>query len=417
MRWTYVLTFAVLPVAALAGDVWPQFRGPQGAGHTDAHGLPIYWSESENVRWKTAIHGKGWSSPVVWGDQVWMATALPDGKELYGVCVDLHSGKIVHDLLLFSVAKPAFCIEFNSYASPTPVIEEGRVYIHFGSAGTACLDTTTGKTLWKRTDLICNHWRGPGSSPILFNNLLILTFDGYDQQYVTALDKKTGATVWRKDRSTEYGTNNGDLKKAYSTPSILDVNGRPQLVSPSAIGTIAYDPVTGEEIWKVKHGGMNVAQPPLYGDGLMYLCTGDGGFRLYALHPEGHGDVTQTAIEWKHARNSPSRCGPLLVDGLLYFNNEQGFVTCLEAKTGKEVWTDRLKGRFSASPLYAEGHLYFFSEDGSSYVAEASRKWKLLATNKLDDGCMASPAVVGRSLIVRTKTHLYCLEEKSAKPQ
>ena len=412
MRLIYLLTLALLPAAATAGDVWPQFRGPQGAGRSDARGLPVHWGEAKNVRWKTPIHGKGWSSPVVWGDQIWLATARPDGKELYGVCVDRRSGKVVHDLLLFTDEKPAFCHAFNSYASPTPVVEEGHVYLHFGSAGTACVDTATGKTVWTRRDFPCNHWRGPGSSPVLFGDLLFLTFDGYDRQYVVALDKRTGSTVWQKDRSIDYGTNNGDYKKAYCTPAVIEVNGKPQLVSPSAIGTIAYDPSNGEEIWKVKHGGMNVAQPPLYGDGLLYLCTGDGGFRLYALRPDGRGDLTQTGIEWKHNRNAPSRCGPLLVDGLLFFNSEQGVVTCLEAKTGKEVWTERLKGRFSASPLYADGHLYFFSEDGPAYVAEAGRTWKLLATSTLDDGFMASPAVAEKSLILRTKTHLYCIEGK-----
>jgi outer membrane protein assembly factor BamB len=399
-------------VSATAADIWPQFRGPNGAGRSDAKGLPVQWSEKENVRWKTAIHGKGWSSPVVFGDQIWLTTATPDGKERYGVCVDRNSGKILRDALIFTDEKPQFCHEFNSYASPTPAIEEGRVYLHFGSAGTACVDTTTGKTLWTRRDLPCNHWRGPGSSPILYRDLLYLTFDGYDFQYVAALDKRTGHTVWKKDRSTDYGSNNGDLKKAYSTPTVIDVAGRPELVSPSAAGTIAYDPATGEEIWKIKHGGMNVAQPPLYGDGLLHLCTGDGGFKLFAMRADGRGDLAQSNVVWKHAKNVPSRCGLELVDGLLFFNNEQGVVTCLDAKTGTEIWTERLKGRFSASPLFAEGRLYFFSEDGPAYVVEVNRKWKLLATNPLDAGCMASPAVAGKSLIVRSKTHLYCLKLK-----
>jgi outer membrane protein assembly factor BamB len=417
MHLNYLLSLALIPFAAAPGDAWPQFRGPHGAGRSDARGLPLHWSETDNVRWKTAIHGKGWSSPVVWGNQVWLATARPDGKELYGMCVDRNSGKVLHDLLLFTDEKPAFCHAFNSYASPTPAIEEGRVYLHFGSAGTACVDTASGKTIWTRRDFPCNHWRGPGSSPVLFQDLLFLTFDGYDHQYVVALDKRTGSTVWRKDRSIPYGTNDGDAKKAYGTPTVIEVAGRPQLVSPSAVGTIAYDPPTGEEIWMVKHGGMNVAQPPIYGDGLLYLCTGDGGFRLYALRPEGRGDLTQTRVEWKHNRNAPSRCGPLLADGLLFFNNEAGVVTCLESKTGKEVWTERLKGRFSASPLLAEGRMYFCSEDGPTYVVEAGRTWKLLATNPLADGFMASPAVAGKSLILRTKTHLYCIEDKNADRQ
>lgn len=410
MRNTLLSILAILPTAAFAGDNWPQFRGPRGAGHSDARGLPLRWSEMENIRWKTAIHGKGWSSPVVWGEQVWLTTAPPDGKELCGVCVDRRSGKIVHDLPIFAVEKPAFCHAFNSHASPTPAIEEGRVYLHFGSAGTACVDTAAGKTLWSRRDFPCDHWRGPGSSPILHGDLLYLTFDGYDRQYVVALDKKTGKTIWKKDRSIDYGNTDGDGKKAYGTPAAIEIGGTTQLVSPSAVGTLAYDPLTGAEIWKVQHGGMNVAQPPLFGNGLLYLCTGDGGFRLYALRPDGQGDLTKSNVAWTCNRNAPSRCGPLLVGDLLFFNNEQGMVSCLEAKTGKSIWTERLKGKFSSSPLHAEGRLYFLSEDGPTFVVAADRAFQLLATNALDDGCMASPAAAGKALFIRTKTHLYCIE-------
>ena len=412
---TLVLALTLIPgIWSVGSNSWTQFRGPGGAGRSGGIGLPVAWSEHDNVRWKTPIHGKGWSSPVVWRDQVWMTTATPDGKERYGVCVDLRTGKVVHDLLIFTDEKPAFCHPFNSYASPTPAIEEGRVYLHFGNAGTACVDTATGKTLWTRRDFPCDHWRGPGSSPLLYRDLLFLTFDGYDRQYVVALNKLTGATVWKKDRSIDYRTQNGDMKKAYGTPTIVEVDGKPQLVSPSAVGTIAYDPVTGTEIWSVRHGGMNVAQPPLFGRGRLYLCTGDGGFRLYALRPDGHGDVTESHVVWKHSRNAPSRCGPLLVGGRLYYNNEHGVVTCLNADTGDEIWSERLTGHFSASPLYAGGRLYFFSEDGPAYVAKADKTWQLLATNTLDDGCMASPAVAGAALILRTKTHLYRIESTPA---
>jgi outer membrane protein assembly factor BamB len=413
MQAIFLLLLTLIPLPVVREDVWPQFRGPNGAGLSRARGLPLHWSEKENIRWKTPIHGKGWSSPVILGEQIWLTTARPDGKELYGVCVNRQTGKLVYDILLFTDEKPAFCHAFNSYASPTPAIEEGRVYLHFGSAGTACVDTVSGKILWTRRDFPCDHWRGPGSSPVLFRDLLLLTFDGYDRQYIVALDKRTGATVWKKDRSIDYRTSNGDAKKAYATPTVIEVGGKPLLVSPAAAGTIAYDPSTGNEIWSVRHGGMNVAQPPLYGDGLLYLCTGDGGFRLYSLKPDGHGDVTQSHVVWKHSKSVPSRCGPLFVGGLLFFNNEQGVVTCLEAKTGKEIWTERLKGRFSSSPLYAEGRLYFFSEEGPAYVVKASRTWKVLATNSLDDGFMASPAVAGTSLILRTKTQLYCVEGKN----
>ncbi len=412
MRSTLLLAAMLAAPAALAADNWPAFRGPTGDGHTDAVGLPVTWSEKENVRWKTPIHGKAWSSPVVWGGQVWVTTATPDGKELSALAVSLADGKVLHDVKVFEIEKPAFCIAVNSYASSTPCIEEGRVYVHYGSAGTACLDTATGKTLWSRQDLPCNHWRGPASSPILYRDLLLIHFDGYDFQYVVALDRKTGKTVWKTDRSFAYGKLDGDMKKAYGTPEVFEVGGKPLLVSPAAFGTIALDPRTGEEVWKVRHGGMNTAAPPLYGNGHVYLCTGDGGLGLIALRPDGKGDVTDSAIDWKTNRGVPSRSSPLLVGDRLYMVSNDGLVTCRSAKTGEEVWKERLPGKFWASPLYASGRIYFCSEDGVTDVADVSGGWKLLATNRLDDGFMASPAVAGKSLILRTRSHLYRIEQK-----
>jgi outer membrane protein assembly factor BamB len=413
MQLSLLLLAALSLPAAGPADNWPQFRGPHGDGKSDATGLPLTWNETKNVVWKTAIHGKGWSSPVVWGDQVWLTTAREDGTRLSAVCVDRNSGRVIHDLAVFDVAKPAFCHPTNSYASPTPAVEEGRVYVHFGTYGTACLDTKTGKTLWERRDLHCDHFRGPASSPILYGGLLFVHYDGIDVQYVVALDKATGKTAWRKDRGTYFkpGTD-GDFKKAYGTPAVLTIEGKPQLVSPAAAATTAYDPQTGEQLWRVYHGGMNVAAPPLYGLGKVFLCTGDGGLKLLAVRPTGKGDVTATHIDWKRNQGVPSRSSPLLVGDLLYMVNELGFASCVEAKTGQEVWRQRLGRKYWASPLYAEGRLYFFSEGGLAHVGEAGRAWKELAVNKLDVGCMASPAVAGKALFIRTKTHLYRVEYK-----
>jgi outer membrane protein assembly factor BamB len=411
-----LLAAAALTAAALAGDNWPMFRGPQNDGHSDATGLPMTWGETEYVVWKTAIHDKGWSSPVVWGDQVWMTTAKADGTQLFAVCVDRKTGEILRDIKLYEQEKqdPAHNPGGkNSYASPTPAIEEGRVYIHFGSFGTACLDTKTGEKVWERRDLKCDHWRGPASSPVLYGNLLILTFDGYDAQYVVALDKKDGHTVWRKDRDFNYGTDDGDRKKAFATPTVITVKGKPELVSPAAVATTAYDPLTGDELWVVYHGGMNVTQPPLYGQGHVILCTGDAPTRMLAVRPEGSGDLTKTNIDWTCIKNVPARSSPILVDDLLYFTNETGMLTCIDAKSGDFVWQERLGGSFWASPVYADGRLYFFDDSGTATVAEPGRTWKKLAANKLDDGCMATPAVAGKSLFVRTKTHLYRIEKKN----
>jgi outer membrane protein assembly factor BamB len=409
-----MIVLAWLTASASAGDNWPQFRGPRGEGRSGATGLPITWSEKENVVWKTAIHDKGWSSPVVWGDQVWLTTAKADGKEMFAICVDRGSGRILHDIKVFDVEKPAFCIAFNSYASPTPVIEEGRVYVHFGTYGTVCFNTADGKKLWENRELHCDHWRGPGSSPILYGNFLFVQFDGYDKQFVAALNKKTGEIAWKKDRAIDYGTKDGDLKKAFATPTVIMVKDKTQLISPAAVATIAYDPKTGDELWKVYHGGMNVAQPPQYGDGKVFLCTGDGGLKLLAVRPDGSGDVTKTHIDWKYDKDAvPSRTSPLLIEGSLYMLSEGGFLSCVDAKTGEQAWKERVGGAFSASPLYADGKVYLFSQEEKSFVGELDKEWKLLAANKLDAGCMATPAVAGKALFIRTKTHLYRIEKKN----
>lgn len=408
-----VTIFACLLAPALvsADENWPEFRGPHGDGHSDATQLPVTWSETENVKWKTPIHGKGWSSPVIWGNQIWMNTATVDGKELFAVCVDRTDGKIVHDVKVFDVEKPEFCHAMNSYASCTPAIEAGRVYVHFGTYGTACLDTATGATRWARRDLKCDHFRGPASSPILYGNLLIMHFDGFDVQYIVALDKSTGKTVWKQDRAIDWKATDGDAKKAYATPLVIEVGGQPQLISPFAEATIAYDPRTGKEIWRVHHGGMNVSVRPLFGNGLVILNTAAGGDKMLAVRPNGHGDVTATHIAWKNGEASPTRPSQLLIGDLLFMINDSGVASCLEAKTGKRIWQQRMEGKYSASPLYADGRIYFFSEEGLTPVIEPAREFKELAVNKLDEGFMASPAVAGQALFLRTRTHLYRIEK------
>jgi outer membrane protein assembly factor BamB len=406
--------FILLGFAPLlkAGENWPQFRGPNGDGISDATDLPTKFSETENVRWKTPIHGKGWSSPVVWGDQIWLTTATEDGKQMYAICVDLNNGEVKRDIKLWDVENPQFCHPYNSYASPTPAIEAGRVYVHFGAHGTAAIDTQTGQVLWTRQDLPCNHFRGAGSSPIIVDNLLILTFDGFDYNYLAALDKNTGATVWKRDRNIDYGTDNGDYHKAFSTPQVVNVAGQRQLMSPSAGATVAYDPATGEELWRIRSGGMNAAARPIYSDGLAYCIAPAGGMGLFAFKPEGSGDITDQVV-WKAKgnHNFPSRASPVLQDGLLFVASDVGIMSAVDAKKGDTVWTHRYGGNITASPVFADGKIYFFDEDGAAPVLAPGREFKVLAENHLDTGCMASPAVVDHSLIVRTKTHLYRIEK------
>jgi outer membrane protein assembly factor BamB len=396
-------------------EQWPEFRGPHGNGHSSATGLPTRWSETENVKWKSPVRGKAWSSPVVWDDQIWVATAPPDGKELFALAFDANTGEALHDIKVFDIEKPQFVIERNSYASCTPAIEAGRVYVHFGAHGTACLDTATGKRLWSRQDLECDHHRGPASSPILWENLLILTFDGFDKQYLAALDKETGETVWRTDRKFNYGTDDGDAKKAYSTPQVAVVDGEPQLISPSAGCTAAYDPRSGTELWRVKSGGMNASCRPVVVNNLAISGTADQGFNLFAVKLGGTGDVTGSHVEWKLSKGAPRYSSPIAVDDLLYMGSEQGVLTCVEAATAKPVWQERLGGLFMPSPLYADGKLYFFNEEGQTFVVEPGRKFKLLATSELPGGFMASPAVHGQGLILRTKDALYRIEASDSR--
>ena len=343
----------------------------------------------------------------MWDQQIWLTTAREDGTQLYVMCLDLQSGKVLRDDKLFDVAQPQDIHLTNSHASPTPVIEEGRVYVHFGSYGTAGLETDGGDVLWQRRDLPCNHWRGPGSSPILFEDMLIVHFDGYDRQYVVALDKQTGRTRWKVDRNIDYQTDDGDFKKAFCTPSVITVDGQAQLVSPAARAAIAYNPRNGEEIWRIHYRNHSATARPLYGHGLVFINSGFSKAQLFAVRPDGRGDVTDTNVAWTEERSIGSKPSHLLIDDLLYIVHDQGTATCLEATTGKRWWQKRLGGNFSASPIVANGHLYFLNEEGETTVVKPGREFQLVATNRLDDGCMASPAVADESLLIRTKTHLY----------
>lgn len=395
-----------------AADNWPQFRGPTCQGHADDADIPTTWSETKNVAWKTPIHGRGWSSPVVWGDRVWLTTATADGKQMFAVCVDRDSGTIVHDLKVFENDKPEEIHQLNSYASPTPCIEEGRVYVHFGSYGTACIDTTSGKTLWRRRDLPCNHFRGPGSSPMFYGDAILIHYDGYDFQYVVALDKRTGETVWKSDRLIDFGTDNGDFKKAYCTPLLIETHGRKQLISPASKAVVALDPDTGKEIWKVRYNEFSATARPVFGHGLVFVNTGFGKAELWAIRPGGEGDVTDTHVAWRVSRQIGSKPSPVLVGDNLYQVHDSGVASALDARTGNEVWTKRLSGQFSASLLASQGKVYFFSQQGPTYVVKAGNSFEQIAENKLDAGCMASPAVAGNALFVRTETHLYRIEKK-----
>ena len=410
-RTLLIVVLALLTRCATAGDNWPQFRGPTGDGASDAVGLPLTWSETENIVWKTPIHDRGWSSPVIWGGQIWLTTATEDGKRLFAVCVDRDSGAVTHDVRVFDVAEPESIATVNSYASPTSVIEEGRVYVHFGTYGTACLDTRTGRTLWARRDLNCDHHMGPGASLALHGDLVIFTVDGCDVQYVAALDKRTGKTAWKTDRTVDLSHVHHMTRKCYGTPTVYNWGGRAEMIAPASRALFAYDPHSGKELWKIRHGGWSITPRPIYRDGLLYVVTDFEHPELWAVKPGGDGERNEEAVAWRLRRGAPSTPSFLLVGGNVLFVNDDGIGVCLDAKTGDVVWRERLAGNFSASPIDADGRAYFFSHDAVATVIEPGRRYVRLAENRLDGEMRASPAVAGKSLFLRTKTHLYRIEQ------
>lgn len=404
---------------------WPAFRGPwgdgqvSGTGETRAAGLPLTWSETEHVVWKTALPERGWSTPTVMGGQIWLTTATVDGTDFFVLGIDAATGKLrVHEKLFHCDAPEPLGNKVNCYATPSPALEPGRVYVHFGSYGTACLDAATGKTLWQRQDLPCRHYRGPSSSPVLFEQLVILTMDGADLQYLVALDKRTGRTVWQTNRSVEWNDSGstikmvqeGDRRKAHSTPLLVTIDGQPRLLSGGAKAAYAYDPRTGRELWRVRYDAWSAAPVPVYRQGLVFFVTGLGKTDLLAVRTDGTGDVTDTHVAWRFESMVAKTASPVLVGDLLFMVTDDGIVTCLDSATGVQVWRERLPGKYAASPIHADGRLYFCNQEGRTTVLKPGRTWEILATNTLETGLMASPAVAGKALFLRTKTHLYRIE-------
>jgi outer membrane protein assembly factor BamB len=412
-----LLTIVLTTGSAWAGDNWPQFRGPECNGHSDCVGLPLKWSEKENVVWKTPIHDHGWSSPVVWHDQIWLTTATADGHHMFAVAVDRADGKIIHDVKVFDTEKLDHIADCNSYASPTSAIEDGRVYVHYGTYGTACLDTASGRVLWTRRDLNCDHHEGPGASLLLWNDLLMFNVDGRDVQYVVALDKTTGKTVWKTNRSITFSGPDRNRYKSYCTPIVIEANGRRELFDPGAESAMGYDPATGKELWRIHHGGWSITPRPVFGQGLAFFITDYEKPGLWAVRLGGSGDVTDSHIVWKNTKGMPSRPSILLIDDKIYLVSSEGIAWCMAAQTGQPIWKQRMGGKYSASPIYADGRLYFFNENAVATVLQPGLQYKALATNKLDGEIMATPAVAGKAFFVRTRTHLYRIETRQQLPR
>lgn len=400
--------------ASAAELSWPQFRGPTGDGHSSAVGLPQQWSETENVAWKTALPGEGWSSPVVADGRIWVTAATDEGRSLRLQAVALADGKLLHDVELFHRAETIPKNAKNGFASPTAVLDERCVYAHFGTQGTACVEQATGRIVWKNEELTLDHKEGPGSSPVLWNDLLILTCDGMDVQFVAALDTATGKVRWKSARSGEMSAN-PDHRKSYTTPTIVRVGDRDELVSPGADRVIAYDPATGRELWKGEYKGFSLVPRPVAAHGFIYLSTAFIRGELWAVRGGGTGDVTESHVAWRFKKQVPSSPSPLVVDRELYLISDKGILTVLDALNGEELFSERIGGNFSASPLYADGRIYLFAEDGLCHVLQPGRTYRKLGENRLEGRTLASPAVVGSAMIVRTDKAIYRLEQKPPK--
>ncbi len=395
---------------------WTHYRGSNLDGISTETGLPISWNDSSSIAWKTSILGNGWSSPVVYGNQVWLTSEY--NKKMKAVCVDFTTGKIIYNKTLFSPISLYRKHSINTYATPTAAIEEGFVYIHFGRYGTACLDTRTGETLWKRTDMQCEHVQGPGSSLLIYKDKLIVHIEGTDVQYIYALDKSTGETLWRSERPRKFYDPMLSIgKKAYVTPLIVNVDGRDLMISNGSAVCIAYDPNTGEEVWYIVQGEDSTIAMPVESNGIVFFYTsfitgtdGEKFAELMAVDPRGQGDIGATNIIWRMKSPILQLPTPVVVDGLLYTVDSKALLSCLDAGTGETVWSKKLKGKYHSSPVYADGYIYISSTKGETFVFKAGRELKMEAVNSLAGEIWATPALTGGAIVMRTSKYLYKID-------
>lgn len=404
------IAFVVVAMPAGAWADWPEFRGPTGQGLSSAKSLPTEWSPEKNVAWKIAIPGKGWSSPVVVGGKIYLTTAVPQGEgkspdqSLRTLCLDAKTGKTIWDVEVFKQdgkTSPAIHSK-NSHASPTPAVDGDRVYVHFGHQGTACLKTSDGSVVWTNRELEYKPVHGNGGSPVVYQDKVYLSIDGVGRREVVAFDKMTGKVAWEAKRSQP-------AKKvfSFSTPLIATVAGRPTVISAGSDVVNGLDPETGKELWALTYDGYSVVPRPVFAHGLIYLSTGYDSPTFMAIKVESTGDSYTAKIAWKTKQDAPHNPSPLVVGDELYLVSDAGIASCLDAKTGKVHWHERVAGKYSACPLYAAGHVYLLDEDGTGTVLKAGTTFDSVSVNKLGERTLASYAVDGDALLIRTEKHLY----------
>ena len=391
------------PLSARAGD-WPEFRGPLGQGHSTEQGLPAEWSETHNVAWKTPVPGRGWSTPVIADGRLWLTTATSEnGGSLRLLAFDTDRGHQTLDVEVFRTDDQRAPNPKNSLASPSPIVDGDRVYVHFGAYGTAAV-STDGEVLWTR-QFVYETQHGNGGSPVLYDDLLILSCDGFDTAFVVALDTATGETRWKVEHE-------GRVSQAYSTPLVIRVGGQDQLVNVSAFRTTAHDPVTGDEIWRVRYGdGFSNVPRPIYGHGKVFIATGFQTPSMLAVRADGSGDVTETHVAWTLRRGAPHTPSPLMVGDELYMVSDYGVLTCVDAVSGEMHWQERIGGNYSASPVFVDGRIYLQSEEGKTTVVSPGTEYRALATNQIDGSTLASMAVSEGAFFLRSSTHLYRIQD------
>lgn len=391
--------------AILNAADWPEFRGPTGQGISTARNLPKEWDATKHVAWKTKIAG-GWSSPILYRGKIYVTAGVPkvDSLSLRVICLDAGTGRVLWDneaLTANSVQKH----DKNSHASPTPIAEGNRLFVHFGQYGTAALDLD-GNVVWRNHDFKYSPVHGNGSSPAVVGDKLIFGCDAASNPFIVALDKSTGALVWRKPRETQ-----ASRKFTFSTPLAINVNGQTQLISQASGAVIAYDPKDGREIWRVRYAqGYSVVPRPVFGHGLLFVATGFDRANLLAIRPDGSGDVTDSHVAWTISKSAPLTPSPLLIGDDLYFVSDGGVMSCADAKTGTIHWQERLGGDCSASPVFADGKIYITSEAGVTSVVKPGKTFEVLAKNDLKERSLASIAVDDGALFIRTAQNLFRIQ-------
>ena len=406
----FLATVLVSTLTVNAASDWPEFRGPTGQGLSTATNVPLSWSATSNIAWKVAIPGEGWSSPVLLDGKIYLTSALNESNNvsLRALCVNARDGHLEWntEVLQPDASSVKAIHSKNSLTSPTPVVRDGRLYVHYGHMGTAALDLT-GKVLWRQTTLKYPPTHGNGGSPMLLGDQLIFSCDGGPNPFVVALDAVTGVIRWKTPRNTT-----ASRKFSFSTPLAIDVNGETQIISPGSGFVGAYNPKDGVELWRVRYGeGYSVITRPVYAHGLLFVSSSYDRPVLYAIKPAGaKGDATDTHVSWTHVKGVPNAPSPLVVGDELYFVSDGGIATCADARTGNVHWNERLGGGYSASPAYAEGRLYFQSEEGVGTVLKAGKTFEVLSKNEIGERSLASIAVTDNAILLRSKSHLWRIE-------